>query len=242
MRPALVLLALLLAGCASPGPSPAPPTATAPGGPLVDDLADCRAWNVFLQTTEERVRPFVPANWSFTQAASGHAIVRIFVVSCAEGDFLALLSTPMVPDAASLDKHENPDVIVDAFAPDAATAARWTAVGARGAVAQLTRIGDSEDAFTLSVTTAEGEAVRLEALPATPTPAGTYEWRAVYAAGTETIGWAWGDEASNDTVTRPFVVALGPGTRLAEADATPQALAQEWRDVDLRYLAGVPPA
>lgn len=243
MRPlAISLVALLLAGCATPEA----PGATAPlqdGAPRADaapiaDLRACVALNAFGYVPATAFGGLVPANWTFTTLAPGMAIVRALLVECPEESAL-LLSTPMFPDEASADKHENPDVVVQVFATDEADAARWALLGVPVHVAVFER-AEGPALTAVRVTTPEGLGFRMERL-AGGTPGRPYEWRAVYAAGATDVAWMWGDEVSNQTALHRVTMEPGPASVLAGQRIVPVGVS-EWREVDLTYRPGLPPA
>lgn len=238
----LLALLLLLAGCSQPQPATAPPSLApdpAEPGPLVS-WPQCWAWNAFALVEQSSLAPLVPSNWTFTQLAQGEATLRLFLAECRGGSLL-VLSTPMFTDEASKPHHENPDVVLEVFASDPATVANFTALGAaahaaeffpsppgptKGMVVQV----NGTNAFTLN-------------FAAPPSPAGHYNFTAVYAvpgdAGKGPIGWYWGTE---DSPATPVIAnyRLGPPSRLSGAVLKPYEPSSQWTDLALEYRPGTP--
>lgn len=237
-----LLLSLVTAGCLSSGDPVAdatvPATAPPPGQALLEG-AGCNAVNAFATTDEQVFRPFVPENWTFTTGTPGRAILRILVVSCAD-HATVLLSTPMVPDAASAAHHDNPDVVVEAFVTDEAEAARWTQAGAKATPATITG-GLAAPWDQLLVETGEGVALDLDLLPV-GVPGTPYDFEAVYATGAaDAIAWLWGHEASLSVTRTRFQATLGPGSVL-EGALLQTNFAQRWSAFDPLYRPGLPEA
>lgn len=247
MRPhALLVLALAAStlGCLGSAPAEddeAPIDAPAPkvaAGPILERKS-CFAVNAFGGVAESDLRPFVPENWTFTTATQGRAVLRMFVITCADASTV-MLSTPVVPDEASAVHSENPDHVIEVFASDEAEVARWVALGIPASLATIARdLSPPYDIFT--VDTEAGTSFAIQMLPAAvPTPTG-YEWQAVYSSGVaDPLVWFWGDEVSPSTgMTRFTSATLGPGS-LLEGTAVQPGNAAQWASFDITYEPGLP--
>lgn len=222
---------LLLAGCASP----AAPLAADPSPAFEASLAQCSGFNGFAIVDDALVAKYVPTNWTMTRspamAAAQKATVRIYASHCRDGD-LAILATPANVDAASKDKHPNPDIAFEAFA-SAQPLAAWLAE--QGVPSALANVSIAADGVTV---TTGGQAAITITMQASPTSS-AYSYAEPYATTARGIGWFWGWE-NVTSAPAAWQVTFGPGSVLTGANALAYQPASAWSAYDLRYEPGAP--
>jgi hypothetical protein len=244
---ALLLVAGLLAGCASkpePFPEPVFEEYTPPNGDFFADSRHCYAYNVhrFVLTTD--LLPLVPQSWSFTNPLAPE--VRVLLHRCIE-DFALVVSVPMRTGGPGDVGAKPADFVLEVFTNT--TEDDWSQMGAPVHPATLAFEPLANGAEMWRLTSDEGWAVRIDILAKADEPGmGRSETRE-YGGGPDLVR-SWAVEQAALTRAADATVAFGPGSVLRDARdvpvAYPKALAEAtpthwWGAFNAEYRPGLAP-
>ncbi|MHB1260785.1 MAG: hypothetical protein ACYC2H_03630 [Thermoplasmatota archaeon] len=236
----LLVIGLVLAGCAStPATTPAPEATADPMESLAPGtrfayLRHCTAVDFYARAVVPDLVDQIPLGWS--TPTPGIADLRVVLLRCVET--MAMLLTVSLRAGAPTDDAPLVDYVLQVLTNS--TVDDWPAMGAPVTRAECTYSSPAE-ADIWTVTTPD-LAVRLEVSPV-GLPGVQHGANVQYAAG-DPVVWSWGAETAILTRTVQGTISFGPASVLANAqvvsvlDAT---ASERWSAVNAEYRTGMVP-